>query len=122
MQVTPAADLAVTINPGPGGPCDGSNWTYTVSVNNLGLSDATGVIVSSAVARQLHVSPRRRARDLRRPSRTGSSTASLGAIPAGQSATVTFVVVPTSVDPIDLSASVAGNQYDPVTCQQPSLA
>ncbi len=112
VQVTPASDLAVAINPGPGGPSDGANWTYTVSVKNLGLSDATGVTVSSVVPDFVSA---KSSQGSSTPVQNGVLETSLGAIPAGQSATVTIVILPTSLDSINLSASVVGDQYDPAT-------
>ena len=112
VQVAPASDLAVAINPGPGGPSDGAKWTYTVSVKNLGLSDATGVIVSSVVPDFVSA---KSSQGSSTPVQNGVLETSLGAIPAGQSATVTIVILPTSLDSINLSASVVGDQYDPAT-------
>ena len=113
VQVTPAADLAVTITPGPTGPCVASSWTYTETVNNLGLSDATGVVLSSPLPGNVTVTYLTPSQGTPVNIENGVATASLGVIPAGKSASVTFVVVPTSVTPIGVAASVAGNQYDP---------
>jgi uncharacterized repeat protein (TIGR01451 family) len=113
VQVTPAADLAVTINPGQIGPCDAANWTYTETVSNLGLSDATGVVLSSPLPGNVMLKSVTPSQGPPVNVENGVATASLGAIPAGQSATVTFIIAPTSVSPISITTSVAGNQYDP---------
>jgi uncharacterized repeat protein (TIGR01451 family) len=88
-------------------------WTYTISVSNLGLSDATGVTA------QVPLPPNARfvsAQSTRGPMptvRAGVVSAELGAMNAGQSATVTIVVEPTATGPMQLDASVTASQFDP---------
>ncbi len=113
VQVVPSSDLAVTINPGQIGPYDDASWSYTETVENLGPSDATGVVLSSPLPGDVSLTSATPSQGPAVSIQNGVATASLGAIGAGQSATVTFVVLPTSVAPIDLTASVAGDQYDP---------
>ncbi len=113
VQVTPSADLAVTINPGRDGPFDDSSWSYTELIQNLGPSDATGVVLTSPLPANISLISTTPSQGAAVSVQAGVASASLGAIAAGQSATVTFVVEPTSVAPINLSASVAGDQYDP---------
>ena len=113
VQVSAAADLSVTIEPGLGGPANGSNWTYTISVSNLGLSDATGVTVFSPVPSQLQLKSVTSSQGHQALYQNGIISAALGTIPAGQSATLTVTVLPTIVGPYSLTASVAGDQYDP---------
>jgi uncharacterized repeat protein (TIGR01451 family) len=113
VQVTPAANLAVTITPGQTGPSVDSSWTYTETVSNLGLSDATGVVLSSPLPGNVTLTSATPSQGPPVSFQNGVASASLGAIPAGQSAFVTFVVVPTSVTPVTVPVSVAGDQYDP---------
>jgi uncharacterized repeat protein (TIGR01451 family) len=113
VQVIAAADLAVTIEPGVGGPYNGSTWTYTISVSNLGLSDATGVTVSSPVPSQLQFPSVTSSQGSQPQIQNGIISALLGTIPAGKTAAVTVTVLPGSVASYALTASVAGNQYDP---------
>ncbi len=113
VQVVPSSDLAVTITPGQNGPCDEASWSYTETVENLGPSDATGVILTSPLPGDVSLTSAMPSQGSPVSVANGVATASLGAIGAGQSATVTFVVLPTSVAPIDLTASVAGDQHDP---------
>jgi uncharacterized repeat protein (TIGR01451 family) len=113
VQVSAAADLSVTIEPGVGGPNDGLNWTYTISVSNLGLSDATGVTVYSPVPSSLGNPSVTASQGSQGLFQNGIVSAALGAIPAGQTATVTIAVLPTAVGSYSLTASVAGDQYDP---------
>ncbi len=49
LTVSPAADLQVTVSPGAAGPAVQDDWTYTVTVANLGLSDATGVVMTAPI-------------------------------------------------------------------------
>jgi uncharacterized repeat protein (TIGR01451 family) len=97
VQVSAAADLSVTIEAGAGGPNDGSNWAYTISVSNLGLSDATGVTVFSPVPSQLQFKSVTSSQGQQALFQNGIVSAALGNIRAGQSATVTLMVLPTSV-------------------------
>lgn len=113
VQVTPAADLLVTISSSPSGPSDRSPWTYTETVTNLGLSDATGVVLSSLSPLGATLTSATASQGSPVSVSNGVATDSLGTIPAGQSATVVFVVTPTAVTSLYLSASVAGDQYDP---------
>jgi uncharacterized repeat protein (TIGR01451 family) len=113
VQVSAAADLSLTILPAPGGPNDSSIWAYTISVSNLGLSDATGVTVFSPVPSQLQYKSVTSSQGQQAVYQNGIVSAALGTIPAGQSATVKIMALPTSVGPFSLSASVSGDQYDP---------
>jgi uncharacterized repeat protein (TIGR01451 family) len=113
VQVIAAADLAVTIEPGANGPNDGANWTYTISVSNLGLSDATGVTLFSPVPSDLQYLSVTASQGAQPLFQNGIVSAALGAIPAGQTATLTVKVLPRSVGSYSVTASVAGDQYDP---------
>ena len=113
VQVTAAADLAVTITSGPSGPSVQAPWTFTETVSNLGLSDATGVVLFSPLPANATFTSAIPSQGAPVGVVNGVATDSLGSIPAGQSATVVFVVVPTSVTPLQLSASVSGDQFDP---------
>ncbi len=115
VQVSAASDLAVSIAPGASGPDDGSDWTYTITVHNLGLSDASGVTVTAPLPSALHFISGTPSQGSQPVFHLGNLTAALGAIPAGKSATVNVIVLPTSSGSFTLTSSVAGNQYDPVT-------
>ncbi len=112
VHVTASADLAVTIIPGQNGPFDDSSWSYTELVQDLGPSNATGVVLTSPLPANVSLISATPSQGAAVSVQDGVASASLGTIAAGQSATVTFVVEPTSVAPINLSASVAGGQYD----------
>jgi uncharacterized repeat protein (TIGR01451 family) len=113
VLVTPAADLAVSILAGTRAPANQADWTYTVGVTNLGLSDATGVIVSTPVPPNVNLVSITSGQGQPPIDQGGLISAALGNIPAGQSATLTIVVMPTTTGSISLSASVTGGQYDP---------
>ena len=49
-RYVPSADLAVAITPGTSGPNDQQSWTYTMTVSNLGPSDASDVVLTAPVA------------------------------------------------------------------------
>jgi uncharacterized repeat protein (TIGR01451 family) len=113
VPVAPSADLAVTIDPSSNGPYHAASWTYTISVANLGLSDATGVVLSAPLPGDVTFTSATPSQGSAVSRENGVATASLGLIPAGKSANVKFVVVPTSLAPIDVAASVVGDEYDP---------
>jgi uncharacterized repeat protein (TIGR01451 family) len=112
VTVLPAADLAVTITPGVTALAEEADWTYTLSVANLGLSDATGVTVNSALpgnASVVSVTPSQGTY----ANAGGTLSVNVGSLEAGQVATVVVVVLPTAAGNLPLSASVSEDQYDP---------
>ena len=113
-QVTPAADLDVSITPGTPDPANDSDWTYTVVVTNLGLSDATAVTASSPLPPNVELVSETSSQGHAPTDQGGVVSAALGTILAGQSATVTIDVMPTAVGSISLAATVnEGSEYDP---------
>jgi uncharacterized repeat protein (TIGR01451 family) len=114
VQVNPASDLAVSILPGHSAPADQADWTYTVVVTNLGLSDAVGVIASTAaLPANVELVSESSSQGKSSVGPDGAVTATLGTIFAGQSATLTMTVMPTSDAPIPLQAEVQGGEDDP---------
>ena len=112
VDVLPAADLAITKDDDADPPPGDANLTWTITVDNLGPSDATGVVVTDNLpAGVTLVATSGCAEDP-----NGVPTCTLGAIPNGGSAAFTIEV---SIDPappasISNTASVAGDQHDPV--------
>ena len=114
IAVTPAADLAVAKADAPDPVTMGNNLTYTVTITNNGLSDATGVTLTdilpvgttfvSATATQGSCSES-----------GGTVTCNLGSLANSATATVTIVVTPTAAGTPSNTASVAGNEFDPDT-------
>ena len=52
VTVNAAADLEVTISPGANPAAVQAEWNYTLTVTNLGLSNATGVMVTAPLPRR----------------------------------------------------------------------
>jgi len=113
VAITPAADLAVTISPSAAAPCNQVEWTYTITVSDLGLSDATGVTAAAPLPANVELISATSSQGPAPTDQGGSVSAGLGAIAAGSSATVTLVVMPTAVGSITLAASANGNEFDP---------
>ena len=113
VTVTPASDLAIAISTPPAAPAVQADWTYTLSVGNLGLSDASDVTVLSplpANVQLVSVTPSQGSYEIEPD---GTLDVELDTLAADQSATVSIVVQPTAVGPLAVSASVSGDQYDP---------
>jgi len=113
IVVTPAADLAVTISPGATAPCNQADWTYTITVSDLGLSNANGVTATAPLPPGVQFVSATSSQGKAPTDQGGVVSAGLGPIAAGSSANVTLVVKPTAVGSISLAASVAGNEFDP---------
>ena len=113
VTVNPAADLAVTISPGSVPPAVQADWTYTLNVANLGLSNATGVTVTAPLPADVQFVSAASSQGSTPVVQDGTLSADLGALAAGQSATVSIVVMPTAIGSMPLSASVTGDQFDP---------
>ena len=113
VSVTPAADLAVAIGGGSVPPAVDADWTYTLTVTDLGLSDATDVNAVSPLPPNVTFIKATSSQGAAPVVQDGVLSDALGSIAAGGAATISIVVVPVSVDSIPLSASVSGAQFDP---------
>jgi len=113
VEVTPAADLAVTISPGAAAPCNQEDWTFTVTVSDLGLSNATGVTAAAPLPPNVQLISATSSQGPAPTVQAGMVSAALGAIAAGSSATVTLVVMPEAVGSMPLAASATANEFDP---------
>jgi uncharacterized repeat protein (TIGR01451 family) len=112
--VNAAADLSITKDDAPDPVVVGDDLTYTITVTNNGPSPATDVTVTDTLPGSVtFVSAT--------PSQgtpcTGTSTVScnLGTLTNGSNATVMIVVTPNTEGLISNTASVAGNETDPVS-------
>jgi uncharacterized repeat protein (TIGR01451 family) len=113
VSVTPAADLALAISGGSVPPTVQADWTYTLTVANLGLSDATGVTAVSTLPPNVTFISATSSQGPAPVVQNGVISEALGGIAAGQAVTISVVVMPVSVGSIPLSASVSGAQFDP---------
>ncbi len=113
-----AADLAIVKTDSPDPVNVGSTLTYTIAAQNLGPELATGVTVTDQLPKSVDfVSVAATSGQCARKGR--KVTCSLGSIGSptidyGGPPTVTLVVVPRKVGSIDNTASVKGDQKDPV--------
>ena len=110
VEVTASADVAIT-KTGPASVVPGTNVVYTITVTNIGPSDAASVVVTDANARRADLCvQRRRLRD-GLPVRARD-------VPAGATRTITATfAVPatyTSPNPILNTATVSTATADPV--------
>ena len=112
VVVNPAVDLRISSFTAAPEPVEvGANLTYTVVVTNNGPSPATGVTVTSPLGTGRELCAR--FGDRGTVSLQGSTVvASLGTLAAGDSATVTFMVMPSLVGTLTGSASVTSTETD----------
>lgn len=116
-NVAASADLGVSIQPGTGPAVAQVAWTYTVHVQNMGPSQATGVLATIPIPAGVALVSATSSQGLPPAIQPdGRLAANLGAIDSGDSATITVTINPTpavSGNSVSLSAQVAGNEYDP---------
>ena len=90
----------------------GSPWTYTLTVANKGPRRATGVVLTDLLSPGLAFVSGTASQG--RVTRSGATvTADLGDLPAGETARVVCVVLPTAAGPVGTSASVRAAEADP---------
>jgi uncharacterized repeat protein (TIGR01451 family) len=111
-------DLSVQKTGAPNPIFVGQNTTYTMVVkNNTGVTGATGVVLTDNLpASMLFVSATTSQGSLITPpvGSTGIVTANLGSLASAATATVTVTVTSTSAGSIMNTASVTGNEQDPI--------
>jgi uncharacterized repeat protein (TIGR01451 family) len=112
VTVAPAADLSIAIAPSGAPPAVDADWTYTLNVTNLGLSDASDVTVTSALSGIAGLVSVACSQGSYQVANNGTLTADLGTLAADASATITIEVDPDSSGPLPLSASVSGLEFD----------
>jgi uncharacterized repeat protein (TIGR01451 family) len=113
VSVVPSADLAIVVSsPAMAYPTVAS--TYTLTVANLGPSDATGVTVLSTLPTNVTIVSANSSQGLTPTDQAGVISAILGEVDPGKSATVILVLEPTATTgSIVLSATVSGDEFDP---------
>ncbi|MFN7962487.1 MAG: GEVED domain-containing protein [Thermoanaerobaculia bacterium] len=111
--LTPQTDLSITKVDDADPPAPGAHLTYTITVQNLGPSDATGVTVTDNLPASVTLV--QTVGCTQDPN--GTPTCTLGAIAAGASKSYTIEVSINPAPPTSITntASVTGNETDPVT-------
>jgi len=108
------ADLSITKNDSPDPVEVGQNLTNTITVTNNGPSDATGVTVTDVLFGSANFVSANASQGTGCSEAIGTVTCNLGTMSNGGNATVFIVVIPTAVGTISNSASVLGNENDPI--------
>ena len=106
----PTADVALTMTGSPNPALDGGTITYTVTVTNNGPFTATGVVVTNLLPlNSVFVSASTSQGTFANAG--GSVLALLGNLTTGMTATVTFIVAPTSTGIATATAQVAEDSF-----------
>jgi uncharacterized repeat protein (TIGR01451 family) len=111
--VNPSSDLAVALA-GPESVIVGSNFTYTVTVTNLGPSAATNIVVNDALPGALAFISATSAQGTVTNS-NGLVAWTFGSLASGASATLTIIVNAVETPGILNTVSVQSSQADPVS-------
>jgi uncharacterized repeat protein (TIGR01451 family) len=109
--VHPAADLTISISDSPDPVLQGETLTYTIDVNNLGPSTATGISTSYTLpvtASFVSASPVC-------IETVGTVSCTLDDMAGGASTSVQIQVSANSTGDLDASIDVTGSAYDPVS-------
>ncbi len=121
-----STDLRITKTDSPDPVSVGSILTYTIQVQNLGPDAATGVVVTDQLPKGVDFVSAA-ATSGRCTHKGGKITCDLGGLPAptidyGSPPTVTISVIPRKVGTISNTASVKGDQKDPVASNNKATA
>jgi uncharacterized repeat protein (TIGR01451 family) len=112
VSAVPSADLAIEISP-PAVAYATVASTYTMTVANLGPSDAIGVTVLSTLPANVIFVSAASSQGPAPSDQAGVIKANLGELDSGTSATVTLVLEPSATTgSVVLPASVSGDQFD----------
>ena len=109
--VNPAADLSLRKVEFPDPVLLGSDLTYTLTVNNNGPSEATGVTLTDTLPADVSFL----SASASCVEAGGTVTCAIGRIASGDSATVSIAVSPTTLSTITNTARVTSNHGDPNT-------
>ena len=121
--VTASADLAITKTDSPDPVVAGNDVTYTLTVTNLGPSDATGVAVTDTLPGSgsitfVSATPTQGSCS----ELAGVVTCPIGVLPLAGTATVTIVVTTTIDGSITDTAAVSSPTFDPVLANNTASA
>jgi uncharacterized repeat protein (TIGR01451 family) len=120
ISYTAPADLSITNSGAPNPVVSGQRLTYTITATNNGGQTATGVTVSDPLPADAHfnsVSTTQgsctRSTSTTPKTQDGTVTCSVGSLTAGNSATITIVVTPTTPGTLTNTATVSGTGLTP---------
>ena len=99
VTVAAAAGLSIAITPQSTPAHQAQDLTYTLTVNNAGPSDDTNVVATSPLPQGTAFVSASSSQQAQPTLQSGGISALLGTIAAGQSATVTIVVLPSQPVP-----------------------
>jgi uncharacterized repeat protein (TIGR01451 family) len=111
VAITPVADLALTKTDSPDPVAVSSNLTYTITVTNIGPSQATTVTVTDTLPIGVTYGSASSSQGSCLQA-AGVVTCSLGTVAANGSATVTIIVIPTSAGSVSNYATVTATETD----------
>jgi len=115
IAVVAASDLSVVISPSAEPAFQEADWTFSLTVANLGPCDATGVMAVATLPANVEVVAASSSQGQAPVVQNGAVSAAVGALPVGGSATVKLVIEPMTVASMPITASVSGDEADPDT-------
>jgi len=111
LWIEPLPDLQVTKSDSPDPVTAGNNLTYTITVANSGILDASSVAVTDALPASVNFVSANASQGNCAPG-VGNVLCDLGGLAIGQSATVTVVVTTTTAGTITNTASASSPEGD----------
>ena len=115
-MVNPTADIAVTTMDSPASVVVGNTLTYTVTVTNVGPSQATGVVLANTLPIDVNIESVAPSQGSCGEVLAGAVTCVLEALDSGASATVAIAVVPMPIaggTVVTNTAAATADQADP---------
>ncbi len=112
VTVGPVNDVAVSLTSAPVSPYTGASLTNTMNITNFGPDSATGVMLASPLPAGVSFASASLSQGSLSGTSGGQVTCNLGSLPAGGTAQVTIVVVPSVAGTLSNSVSVMANEED----------
>jgi uncharacterized repeat protein (TIGR01451 family) len=114
-NAVPVADLAVTQTDSVDPLLIGENLTYTIQVVNNGTSEATGVVLTDTLPAGVTLLSSSPGQGTCNPPVSGVITCNIGKLAVGATTTITISVVPGLAGKLTNTASIKGDQIDPIS-------